>query len=208
MAPDYPEEPLLANNQLIIQEVLGSEVTHIKIQNLTIEEDFATKTSNVVCQLRISEHKEKEIIITGAGKGMVDALFNAFLNYFSDKYISLRAIQLYDFVVKVELKRARNCLNSDAPVEVKIALKGDGILKLYFKAKTDSLMRSSAQAVVDAVEYLINAEKAAVRLSKDAKSARKRKRMDLENSYICKLLELIKFISYSEAIEALDKQKG
>ena len=202
MAPDYPEEPLLARNQMIIQEVLGPDAIQIKIQNLIIEESFVTKTSKVVCYLHISG---KEVIIEDVGKGMVDALFNAFLSFFSDKYVSLKAIQLHDFIVKVKLKNNRNCLNSDAPVEVKVALKGSERTRLYFKAKTDSLIMSSASAVVNAMEYLVNAEKAAVRLSKDAKSAKKRKRLDLENSYICKLLELVKFVSYSEAMKVADK---
>ena len=204
MAPDYPEEPLLARNKLTIQEVLGPDAVQIKIQNLIVEENFTSQTSRVVCHFNMLE---KDIIIEDVGKGVVDALFNAFLNFFSDKYVSLKAIQLHDFIVKVELKRSAG-MNSDVPVEVKVALRGTGRARLYFKAKTDSLMMSSAQAVASAIEYLINAEATAVRLSADAKLAKKRKRTDLENSYICKLLELVKFVSYSEAIEVFDKQRG
>ena len=54
MTPDYPEEPLLARNQLIIQEVLGPDAIQIKIQNLIIEESFVTKTSKVICYLHMS----------------------------------------------------------------------------------------------------------------------------------------------------------
>ena len=202
MTPDYPEEPLLARNQLIIQEVLGPDAIQIKIQNLIIEESFVTKTSKVICYLHMSG---KEIIIEDVGKGVIDALFNAFLSFFSDKDVSLRTIQLHDFIVKVELKDDRSYLNNNVSVEVKIALNSGERTRLYFKAKTGSLIMSSAKAVVNAIEYLINAELAALRLSKDTKSAKKRKRIDLENSYICKLLELVKFVSYSEAMKMADK---
>lgn len=202
MTPDYPEEPLLARNQMIVQEVLGPDAIQINIQNLIIEESFVTKTSKVICYLHISG---KEVTIEDVGNGVIDALFNAFLSFFSDKYVSLRTIELHDFIVKVEPKNDRNLLSSDALIEVKVVLNSGERTRLYFKAKTDSLIMSSAQAVVNAVEYLINAELAAVRLSKDTKAAKKRKRIDLENSYICKLSELVKIVSYSEAMKIADK---
>jgi len=198
----YPEELELEKNKLILSKILGKNQVHIDVQKFSLIEDFDSNLSYISCDLKfVFKGKEKTINIEGTGKGTIDALLNGMLAYFSTDYVSLQMIQLCDFLVNVDFKKSRNMINTDAPVEVKIALKGDGLAKFYFKARSNSLVKAGIKAVCDAIEYLINAEIAVLQLREDILLAKKRQRTDLENNYVCMLLELVKFIPYSEAIK-------
>ena len=110
---------------------------------------------------------------------------------------------LYDFLVSVKFQESKTILSTDAPVEVKIGLLGTSASKnrLYFKAKSNSIVKSSLIAVCNAMEYLINSELAVIQLCADIKNASERQRVDLKEEYISKLSKLVEFISYSKTIE-------
>ena len=204
MGLEYPEESLLRNNKLIIDEVLKDEKVQIIISDFVLAEDFDDNISNVRFNLTSFHKKEKTIKnIEGYGNGVVDALLSSILNYFSDDYVSLQNVKLYDFIVEVDFTKGRNSLNSDAPVEIKIVLESNSRSKLYFKARSNSIVRAGISAVCKTIEYLVNAENAVLRLHKDILHAKERRRTDLEDTYIRQLLELVKFISYSRVIENL-----
>tara|TARA_R110000824_G_scaffold1643_8_gene8180 strand:+ start:3430 stop:4056 length:627 start_codon:yes stop_codon:yes gene_type:complete len=208
MAPDYPEEILLRNNQDIIDRVLKQGIT-LRVSKFSLEEDFENDLSRVFFILNYQHRKtNKNLEIESRGSGVVDALFSGIIDHFSKTYVSLQNVFLYDFLVDVKFKESQSTLQTDAPVEVKIALQGSSAAKnkLYFKAKSNSLVKSGIGAVCNAVEYLINAELAVVQLHKDIKLADKRKRLDLSNIYVNQLSELVKVVSYSKVINKLNKR--
>jgi len=201
MSLGYPEELMLEDNKQIIDEILKDDKVHIEIKKFFLEEDFVNDCSYISCSLDIVSKEVKTIDIKGEGCGVIDALLSGVFDYFSSDYLSLQNVWLYDFLVEVDFKKGKSVLNTDAPVEIKIALRGGNGTRLYFKAKSDSLVKAGIGATCNAIEYLINAEMAVLQLRKDIILAKKRQRLDLENSYICQLLELVKFVSYSETID-------
>jgi len=208
MALDYPEEAILRNNQCIINDILKQKAS-LEINNFSLKEDFKNDCSHVsfVLQFKDGETSEK-LKIKNTGSGVIDALFTGVINQFLDTYISLRDITLYDFIVSVDFKESKSAFKTDAPVEVKIVLQGTSRShnKLYFKAKSNSIVKAGIAAVCGAIEYLINAELAVVQLSKDIKFAEERRRRDLRETYLSQLLELINLVSYAEVINKLNEE--
>jgi len=208
MALDYPAEILLRDNQDMIDGILEQKVS-LQINSFSLKEDFKKDCSHVSFVLNSKKDKTNEKLkITNTGLGVIDALFTGVIEQFLDTYISLRDIKLYDFVVTVNIKESKSVYNTGAPVEVKIVLQGTSRSnnKLYFKSKSNSLIKSGIGAVCKAIEYLINAELAVVQLSKDIKHAEERQRIDLRSTYLLQLFELVKFVSYAEVINKLNEE--
>jgi len=203
MTLTYPEEIKLSGNKRIINKVLKKRIS-LKINNFSLQEDFVNDCSFVSFILKYDDDEGQKIFdISTKGSGVIDAVYTGVLEKFKDRYISLQEVVLHDFIVAVDFKRSKTILNTDAPVGVKIALMGTSSArnKLYFKAKSNSLVKSGIVAVCKAMEYLINAELTAIQLYKDIQSANKRQRTDLRDIYISQLSALVEFVSYSEVIE-------
>jgi len=205
MALDFPEEIILKKNRKIIDGALKTKA-HLQIKQFSLDEDFKSNSSCIKCLLNFRYKRSKNIKISSKGNGVIDALFSAILKQFSNDYVSLQNVKLYDFLVYVDIKKSLRTTQTDAPVEIKIVLEGMTQNKIYFKAESNSLVKAGIKAVCNAVEYLINAELAVIQLHKDIMYARKRNRVDLENIYTSQLHELIKFISYSQVIDNLQKK--
>ena len=203
MALKYPEETQIEDNKRIIDGVLKQKVS-LEVKNFSLKEDFENDCSFVSFLLQYDDGEEQqEFEICNKGSGVIDAIYTGMLKQLEGKYISLRNVVLYDFIVSVKFQESMTTLSTDAPVEVKIGLVGTSSSKskLYFKAKSNSIVKSSLVAVCEAMEYLVNSEMAVKQLHKDIQHASKRQRMDLKERYISKLSELVNFISYSEVIE-------
>mgnify|MGYP003657629638 CR=1 FL=1 len=199
----YPEEEKLENNKRIINTVLKRPIS-LTVDSFSLKEDFKNNCSFVSFVLYYNDEKtQKKFEICNDGSGVVDAIYTGILKNFESKYISLRNVTLYDFLVSVKFQESRTATSTDAPVEVKIGLLGTSASKnkLYFQAKSNSIVKSSLLVVCCAMEYLINSELAVIQLSEDIKHAIQRERIDLKEEYISKLSELVEFISYSETIE-------
>ena len=203
MGVTYPEEAKLENNKRIINAVLKRPIS-LTVQEFSLKEDFKNNCSFVSFILHYNDEKtQQKFEISGVGSGAVDAIYTGILKSFESKYISLQNVTLYDFIVSVKFQESRTASSTDAPVEVKIGLLGTSSSKnkLYFQAKSNSIVKSSLLVVCSAMEYLINSELAVLQLSEDIECANRRERVDLKEEYVSKLSELVKFISYSETIE-------
>jgi hypothetical protein len=203
MALIYPEETQLEDNRRIINDVLEQKVC-LTIKSFSLKEDFKNDCSCVSFLLCYTDGEiQQEFEIYGEGSGVIDAIYTGILKKFESEYISLRNVALYDFLVSVKFQESRTASSTDAPVEVKIGLVGTSSSKskLYFKAKSNSIVKSGLMAVCNAMEYLINSERTVTQLCKDIEYASKRQRVDLKEKYISKLSELVNFISYSEVVE-------
>ena len=189
MALVYPEEERLEENKRIINDTLKNTLS-LTIDDFSLKEDFKNDCSHVSFVLYCDNGEtQQEFEICSVGSGALDAIYTGVLDKFADKYVSLRDVVLYDFLVSVKFQESRTSLNTDAPVEVKICLVGTSRSqsKLYFKAKSNSIVKSSLLATCNAMEYLINSELAVIQMSEDIEYAGERERMDLKEEYVSKL---------------------
>ena len=196
----FPEEERQKAINNIINDVLGKDRAAVFIGDFVLKEDDKNKRSIVTCKIKI---KQKTIPIKGAGIGAIDALYNGINDKLNKDFPSLDGIRFDDFSVRVKFKESRKWNNTDAPVEIKLALKNNIGDRIYFHAESRSLVVSAIAAIRKAIEFLINSELAVIQLKKDIHSARKRSRQDLVRQYTLMLSELVFVADYEETIKKM-----
>ena len=184
----FPEETRQNDLMKIVDSVLGKEKAVIFISDFILKEDDEKKHSDISCNLKL---KNETIAIKGKGDGPVDALFKGLVKKLNKKYISLCNVKFDDFSLKVKFKESFRWSKTDAPVEIKLVLVNEKNKRMYFHARSRSLIVAAITAIRKALEYLINCELSVIQLRKDIKDADKRGRDDLTEKYTHQLAALI-----------------
>ncbi len=183
----------------IVHDVLGTRYVGIFIRNFRLVENDEAKTSHVKCTISFS-NEWKEVQIAGVGYGMVDALFTSMMKKFTKDFSSLSQIEFDDFAMRIKFKSLL-ATKTDAPVEIKIALKNKQNQRIYFSSEARSMVVASVSAIRKAFEYLINAERAFLHLQKDVKDAAERSRGDLTKAYTNQMATLVRVLSYEGVVK-------
>ena len=105
--------------------------------------------------------------------------------------------------MKVDFKGSRQWNKTDAPVEIKLAIKNLDDKRLYFTAKARSLAVAVISAIRKAIGFLINIELAVIELHKGIRDAAERNRVDLVQEDTMRMTELVRIVSYEETIAKL-----
>ena len=194
----FPEEAHQRHIENIIKEVLGAEYINLFITNFVLSENDEKQISNIFCDIKFSnEWKDEQI--EGHGTGAVNALVNGMMKTFSQKFFSLEQVELDDFAVRV--KFASNRRSTDAPVEIKLILRNKRNQRIYFHSTSRSMVIAAVSVIRKAFEYLINAERAILQLREDIAYATLRNRQDLAGKYTKQMTELVRILSYENAIK-------
>ena len=199
MHNSFPEEALQSECLKIVHDVLGVSYVGIFIKNFRLVENDETKTSHVKCTISFS-NEWKEVHIAGVGYGMVDALFTSMMKKFTKDFSSLSQIEFDDFAMRIKFKNLL-ATKTDAPVEIKIALKNKQDQRIYFSSEARSMVVASISAIRKAFEYLINAERAFLHLQQDVEDAAERSRGDLTKTYTNQMATLVRVLSYEEGVK-------
>ena len=186
-----------------IRRVLGADYVEHKIERLVLEEDFATGRSTIRLHLAAGEARH---VVEGDGVGLVDALTNGLSRRFSPEYQSLGTIEFSGFEVKAKFDTKKVQSGSDAVGEVSLEVRNSEGARFHFVDTSRSIASSTARAVLAAVEYLINAERAYITLYKALKDAKDRDRTDLVTRYTRELAEVVKSTSYTEVIDKIRRE--
>ena len=192
MLTSYPQELLQQKCQLIVEKTLEEKYVHLSVDNFILREGNRTKIS---CNVLFSNEWD-DIFIDGEGDGVVDALLTTMISTFSEQYHSLKYISFDDFVMQIKFKT--NIRRSASPVEIKMVLKNAKEKDIYFSSESQSMIKATISVVVSACEYLINAERAIIQLRKDIEGAKERRRNDMLDIYINRMIDLVSIISYDE----------
>lgn len=179
----------------------GNSFLSLEVKSLEITEDLENDISKVNYSLLF---EEREINISGTGKGMVDALFRSMIHRLSENYPSLKQIRLSEFFVTAKIKNKRKSIGSDAPVKVELVVQSDTRVKTYFSHEAKSLNNAVCKAVVEAIEYFINCEIAILKLKKCILDAKDRGRSDLLEKYTSIMAEIVKNMSYKNILTESD----
>ena len=187
----------------LIKRVLAKDYVELQLATLGVEEDAAETKTSVSLNLK---EGEQTLTLTGHGVGLVDAVFDALVERYGTEYQSLQSIELADFKVEAQLdtKNGRNGVDSMVAVRLDV-LNSEG-RSFEFSDTSRSVSRSSARAVIAAVEYFVNAERAFIALHRARLDAKDRKRDDLVTRYTRELAEVVKSTSFTEVIERLKKE--
>jgi len=198
----FPEEEHQKKIYKIIDIVLGKDKTIIFIGDFVLRENDKKKCSIISCNLTINK---KTIPIKGTGIGVIDALYNGIHKKLNKEFSSLNSVKFDDFSMRVKFKESRRWNNTDAPVEIKLALKNNNNIgdRIYFHAESRSLVVAAIAVIRKAIEFLINSELTVIQLKKDIQSAKDRGRHDLIERYTLMLSELVFVADYEETIKKM-----
>jgi hypothetical protein len=191
------------DNLALIRRVLGDDYLDLDVVRLNLEEDFVTGRSKARLALKDSQGRELEV--EGEGVGLVDSLVFALLERYSAEYQSLKSIKLAGFKVDTRLDSSKRKFGADAVGEVVLDVRNSEDRHFEFADSSRSISMSSAKAVLAAIEYFINAERAFIMLHTGLRDARERQRSDLVSRYTRELAEVVKSTSYAEVIESAKK---
>jgi len=191
------------NNLDLIRRVLGDDYIELEIKRLDLDEDFASEVSRVTVTL--ADH-DREVSVKGEGCGMVDALWSALAGRFSAEYESLKSVELAGFTVETNIDTKKHAEGTDAIGEVCLDVKNSDGESFGFKDASRSIASSSARAVLAAMEYFVNAERAFIKLHASLQDAKSRNRTDLVTRYTREIAEVVKSTSYAAVIEKIRKE--
>jgi len=202
---EFPEEIAQKKCEKIVRNTLQKDYINVYIKKFSLKENIEQNYTSVSYTLELENYKDGSFQIEGKGKGAVDALFASIINKLNNKFISLKNIRFEDFSMQVKFKESSYRRKSDAPVEIRLALKSSREKIFYFKSSSTSMILAAIKVITQAVEYLINAELAVLILYESIKDAEKRNRSDLVKQYTISLSEMVKITSYEKVIK---KQKN
>ncbi len=189
-------------NLALIKRVLDSEYVELQLLTLRVEENAEETSASV--SLELSDGAQT-LTLSGSGVGPVDAVFAALLARYGEEYQSLKSIELVDFRVEAKMDTKHAKIGGDSMGTVFLNVHNSEGKSFEFSDEARSVSRSAARAVVAAVEYFVNAERAFLTLHRALLDAKERKRVDLVTRYTRELAEVVKSTSFTEVIEAMKK---
>jgi len=189
-----PHEPL-------IRKVLGPNFLELRLSRLQVEEADHT----TICKVHLLEG-DQPVEVEGKGVGVVDAIFNGLLDRYAREYQSLKTIQLVGFHVAADMETKKAQAGVDAVGRVTLEITNSEGRRFTFSDKSRSVTISIARAVIQNVQYFINAERAFVTLSNARRDALARGREDLVSRYTAELAQVVESTSYAEVIENIRKE--
>jgi hypothetical protein len=188
----------------LVREAMGPEYVALRVDRVHFEEDLARNESHVRAELRNELSGERQQV-EGKGVGLVDAFFQALVGRLATEYPSLKTIEFSKFQIDGRLETKKQLQGADAEGEVTLVVRNSERREFEFKDASRSITASALRAVLQAVEYFVNSERAFVAVWQRLEDAKARNRDDLVQSYTAQLIELVKNTSYSEVIEGIKK---
>lgn len=225
------QRPHLYQEELI-QRLLGHDYLDLSIQQIKLSESaehldthtaspvyrYAHDTQQQPCHLQVTlsqkirreDHSldHRSFSITGQGVGFVDAGYEALMTYYLQEYSSLKTLNFKSFDFKSQLATTHKYSGSDAVCSVRLTVENFDKYSFEFEASGRSMAWVSLTAVLLAVEYFVNSERAFIAVYHSLKHAKDRGRADLIEEKTAQLADLVKTTSYTEVIAQIKKEMG
>ena len=196
------DEAALAVSKLS-EDVLGENFVTMEVTKQVLTEHFEQETAHVEVHLaqKIGCF-EQNILVAGAGVGLVDAFFDGMMKQFGAEYRSLANVSLIDFQVGIKTQCAQG-RKTDADAIATIRVANSEGYQYAFAHRTPSISRSSISVVRDAVLFFVNSERAYTQLHVALKDAQTRGRPDLVERFRSQMSTLVQATSYQELASQL-----
>ncbi len=187
----------------LVGQVLDGTVLRLKVDSYGMEENLETGVVSVRCAVH-DERSGNRQVITGAGVGIVDAMFHGLIQLYSEEFPSLKTIRFSDFAVKADVGTGRGARTDMAAMVTLRVANSEGI-EYAFQNASPSITRSSVVVVLKGVEFFINSERAFIQVFRALQHARTQNRSDSVTRYTGQLATLVEATSYTETIEQIRK---
>jgi len=182
----------------VVKEALGDKYIRLKLINtLKITEDLEKSETKIACEV---QRGDTAFLIEGSGKGPVDAFYSSLSDHLSDEYCTLSDFYFSEFGIQADLLKKHRRSGSDAHVESLLVIRSYEGDDFIFREQAHSVINASVLTALSAIEYFINLEEAVVATHDALYDAKKRKRSDLANTYLMRLIQLVDKSSYQETL--------
>lgn len=187
-------------NLELIKRVLDKDYVELQLVTLRVDENAEETRTSVTLEL---SDGTQTVSLSGSGVGPIDGVFSALLGRYGEEYQSLKSIELVDFRVEAKMDTKHAKVGVDSMGTVRLNVHNSEGKSFEFSDESRSVSRSAARAVVAAVEYFVNAERAFITLHRALLDAKDRKRVDLITRYTRELAEVVRSTSFTEVIETM-----
>ena len=194
----------MSEHEALIRRVLGANFLQLELAKLAMDEDPGA-TATVTCKIK---EGDATVDVEGKGVGVVDALYNALLDRYGREYQSLKSIQIVGFHLTADMNSKKVAAGVDAVGTVTLDVINSEHKHFSFTDSSRSVTTSSARAVIQCVQYFLNAERAFLTLYNARRDALARGREDLVARYTAELAEVVESTSYAEVIANIRKELG
>lgn len=198
-------KPLTLDQQDAIdrmRDVLREQFITLQVVGYRAEERFEESSSHIVATVR-SLPSDATFDVEADGAGLVDAFFRALVDRYAPEHPSLESIRFTRFSVRGLMSEANSARATDARAEAEIGVTNSYGTEFEFGAVAHSVTACSLEAVIAAVEYFVNSERAYVQTFAALEHYRDEGRTDLVTKYTDMLADLVRNTSYSKVIETM-----
>lgn len=178
----------------LVRRILGEETFSFTVVHYLVAEYVGPDGGcRVVLTLETGTGRE---VVEGQGSGFVDAAYKGLMHHHARAYTSLETLTFTGFTIRGQMETGQQAAGLDAEVEVEIGVRNLEGRTVTFTARDRSTLAAAVAAVVQVVEYFINAERAYVKLHRCLADAEARHRPDLIEEYTANLAHLVETTSY------------
>jgi hypothetical protein len=188
----------------LIRRVLGANYLQLGFVRLVVQEEPQDGSS---VKLTLTEG-DGTVEVEGKGVGVVDAIYGALIDRYGREYQSLKTIQLAGFHVAADIETKKAQAGVDAVGRVTLDVTNSEGRHFAFSDASRSITTSTARAVLSAVQYFVNAERAFLTLHNARRDALARGREDLVARYTAEMAEVVEATSYADVIANIRKELG
>lgn len=167
-----------------------------------LHEDLREGSARVSCFLEIRSLGSEETvrIANAAGTGPVDALFQGMVTELRSRFLSLGSLEFVNVRGEASFDRTRRPSKSDGVMTMTISVQ-NGHGKIFeFLSSSQSITGSAIAALLEGVEFFVNAELAVLKVRSWIEDANKRGRPEIAEDHTRLLATLMAVTDYTEAI--------
>lgn len=184
----------------LVARVLDGTELKLAVDGYRLEESLEEGHVEVECLVHSKQTGERESI-RGQGVGLIDAVFTALHDRYSDQHSSLKTLHFQDFQVSAQAGTGGDGSKSDMTAEVQLKVLNSQGRSFRFNHTSPSITGSSIHVVRECVEFFVNSERAFLAIYRALQHAKKENRHDSVELYTAQLATLVEATSYSHVIE-------
>jgi hypothetical protein len=190
--PSHQQQDAIAR----MRDVLQDEYLTLSVEQYQASEDFAEGRCTMQCTV-LESPGGRRLAVEGRGVGLIDAFFAGLIAQYSADHGSLASLRFSSFSVRGLMAESRRTTATDAKAEAEVGVTNSSGHAFAFRATTASVTLSCLDAVVSAVEYFVNSERAYLRIQRALEHYRREGRQDLVAKYTDLAAEMVRNTSYA-----------
>lgn len=191
----------------LVEQVLDGTELKLAVDGYRLQENLEEGRVELECEVHSTKTGER-YSIQGSGVGLVNAVFTALLERYSDEYPSLKTLQFSDFSIQAHVATGDDKARSNMAAEVELQVLNSEGRAFDFKHASRSITGSSIYVVLECVEFFVNSERAFLAVYRALEHAKEQNRHDSVERYTGQLATLVEATSYSDVIERVRRGHG